>query len=210
MLAVFANIPWALVLILLPLAGGMVCFIWPRVARPVGLLTAFVVVLSVAGLGWQMQATGVYHHAVGGWGAPLGIDLYADGLSLLMLALTALVGFGVSVYSAAYFKLEYAVRFWPIWLFLLAALNALFLSADIFNLYVTSGIDGPGGRVANGVDRWQGCVEWGHALSTGNLAWVAIIPAWVLRCSITASALWTSRYLRIALMPRLRSGRHWD
>jgi formate hydrogenlyase subunit 3/multisubunit Na+/H+ antiporter MnhD subunit len=84
-----------------------------------------------------MLENGVYRHAVGGWSTPLGIELYADGLSLLMLIATALVGFGVSVYSASYFKYEDAIRFWPIWLFLLAALNALFLSADIFNLYVT-------------------------------------------------------------------------
>ena len=80
---------------------------------------------------------GVSRHALGGWGAPLGIDLYADGLSLVMLTATALVGLGVSVYSADYFQSEDAARFWPLWLFLLAALNGLFLAADIFNVYVT-------------------------------------------------------------------------
>ncbi len=54
-----------------------------------------------------------------------------------MLVATALVGLAVSVYSTAYFEREDAARFWPLWLFLMAALNALFLSADIFNLYVT-------------------------------------------------------------------------
>ncbi len=137
MMAVMSELPWAIMLIMLPLAGGMACVIWLQWVRVLGLLSALLTALSVAGLGWQMYYNGVYHHAVGGWGAPLGIDLYADGLSLLMLALTALVGVGVSIYSAAYFKFEDAVRFWPIWLFLLAALNALFLSADIFNLYVT-------------------------------------------------------------------------
>jgi formate hydrogenlyase subunit 3/multisubunit Na+/H+ antiporter MnhD subunit len=79
---------------------------------------------------------------MGGWSAPLGIELYADGLSLLMLIATALVGIGVSVYSASYFKPEDARRFWPLWLFLLAGLNALFLAADIFNLYVTLELTG--------------------------------------------------------------------
>lgn len=135
----FSQIPWALVLILLPLATGMIAFVWPRLAISLGLMTAALLILAVAGLGWQIHSIndGAYHHAVGGWGAPLGIDLYADGLSLLMLTATALVGMGVSIYSAAYFEREQALRFWPIWLFLLAALNALFLSADIFNLYVT-------------------------------------------------------------------------
>jgi formate hydrogenlyase subunit 3/multisubunit Na+/H+ antiporter MnhD subunit len=135
--AILANTTWGSVVILLPLAGGIACFLWPLVAKTIGLITVAGIALSVAGMGWQMIENGVYRHAVGGWGAPLGIDLFADGLSLLMLIMTALVGLGVSFYSKSYFKPQEATWFWPIWLFLLAALNALFLSADIFNLYVT-------------------------------------------------------------------------
>ena len=120
-----ADIPWGVVLILLPLAGGMICFLWSEMAKIIGLVTAFTVAASVTGLGYQILTHGVYRHAVGGWGAPLGIDLYADGLSLLMLSATALVGLGVSVYSTGYFKGLRSGRFWPLWLILLAALNAL-------------------------------------------------------------------------------------
>ncbi len=134
---VFKEFPWVAVLILLPLLGGIVCFLFSGIAKFTGLMTVFFTALSVLGLGWQIFDNGVYRHAVGGWGAPLGIDLYADGLSLLMLAATAFVALGVSVYSAGYFERGYSTRFWPIWLFLLGALNALFLTADIFNLYVT-------------------------------------------------------------------------
>ena len=174
--AVFAYIPWAVVLILLPLAGGMICFLWPEKSKTVGLATACAVTPSVAGLGWHILTHGVYHHAVGGWGAPLGIDLYADGLSLLMLAATALVGLGVSVYSAGYFQGDESVRFWPLWLFLLAALNALFLSADIFNLYVTLELVGlaavaltalPGGR-----DALSGAMRYLLATLLGSLAYL--------------------------------------
>ena len=131
---VLSQIPWSLLLILLPLAAGMIAFLLPRLAIPLGLMTTAMLILAVAGLGWHLHAIpgGIYQHAVGGWGAPLGIDLYADGLSLLMLTVTALVSMGVSIYAAAYFEREQALRFWPIWLFLLAAMNALFL--------------GPGGR----------------------------------------------------------------
>lgn len=161
---VFADIPWAVFLILLPLAGGIICFLFPGSARIIGLVTTFAVAVSTTGLGGQLLAHGTYRHAVGGWRAPLGIDLYADGLSLLMLAATALVGLGVSVYSTGYFKGNQSISFWPLWLFLLAALNALFLSADIFNLYVTLELMGlaavaltalPGGRDAlNGAMRY--------------------------------------------------------
>jgi formate hydrogenlyase subunit 3/multisubunit Na+/H+ antiporter MnhD subunit len=131
------TIPWAILLILLPLTGAIACFVWPRKSIISGLTCIFGVLLCVAGLAWQLFSHGVYRHAVGGWGAPLGIDLYVDGLSLIMLIITALVATGISVYSSAYFKAEDAQRFWPVWLFLLAALNALFVSADLFNLYVT-------------------------------------------------------------------------
>ncbi len=131
------DTPWGVMAIVLPLGGAMACFLWPRRALPLGLVTALGIVACVAGLGWQVVEQGAQRYALGGWGAPLGIDLYADGLSLLMLMVTAVVGLGVSVYSSSYFEHKTAAAFWPLWLFLWAALNALFLSADIFNLYVT-------------------------------------------------------------------------
>nr|MDQ2696778.1 oxidoreductase [Pseudomonadota bacterium] len=97
------------------------------------------VLLALAGLTRQLLDGGPLRYAVGGWGAPLGIDLYADGLSLLMLWMTAAVGALVSLYSLGYFRAEprQALAFWPLWLALWAGLNALYLSADLFNLYVT-------------------------------------------------------------------------
>ncbi|MCW9013145.1 MAG: proton-conducting transporter membrane subunit [Gammaproteobacteria bacterium] len=139
MQAMLTHMPFDALLILLPLAAGMLCFLWPAIARLLGILTTAAGVASVAGLGWQLQdSSGSLHHAIGGWNAPLGIGLFADGLSLLMLAATALVGFAVSIYATGYFTRRHdEIRFWPIWLLLLGALNALFLAADIFNLYVT-------------------------------------------------------------------------
>jgi len=131
------DIPWGMVAILLPLIGALLCFLWPRRAVPLGLVTAPGIVACVAGLGWQVAEHGTQSYAIGGWGAPLGIELYADGLSLLMLMVTAVVGLGISIYSTGYFERNTSAVFWPLWLFLWAALNALFLSADIFNLYVT-------------------------------------------------------------------------
>lgn len=80
-------------------------------------------------------------HAVGGWGAPLGIDLAADGLSAAMLLLTQCVALPLAVYASAYYKHKRGdatgAYFWPLAGFLIAGLNALFLSADLFNIYVT-------------------------------------------------------------------------
>jgi len=134
---ILGEVPWIVVLIILPLTGGMACFLFPTISKSLGLLTSLAVISCVWGLGWQLEEDGAQRYAIGGWGAPLGIDLYADGLSLVMVAVAALVGLGISVYSSSYFRRDKANHFWPLWLFLCGALNALFLSSDIFNLYVT-------------------------------------------------------------------------
>jgi formate hydrogenlyase subunit 3/multisubunit Na+/H+ antiporter MnhD subunit len=86
----------------------------------------------------RVVAEGPMRHRLGGWGAPLGIDLFADGLSALMLAMTAAVGGAISLYSSAYFeRARDRQAFWPIWFLLWTGLNALFLTADLFNFYVT-------------------------------------------------------------------------
>ena len=130
---------WGVVLILLPLAGALLAFLFRRVATLIGIGTAVATSFTAVALARAVIMDGTLHHAVGGWGAPLGIDLRADGLSVLMLLMTAAVGLAISLYAPAYFRDESrkAEQFWPLWLFLWTGLNALFLSADIFNLYVT-------------------------------------------------------------------------
>ncbi|MCC6070463.1 complex I subunit 5 family protein [Massilia sp. GCM10020059] len=78
-------------------------------------------------------------HAAGGWPAPLGIELVIDGLAATMLLLTQVIVLPLVIYARSYFAVhpEGSRGFWPLAGFLVAAMNALFLSADIFNLYVT-------------------------------------------------------------------------
>ncbi len=138
-----ANVPLVAWVVAVPLAGAVLSFLLRGRAAAVGWV--FAVATSAVGLtlAWQVLAFGPQRHAVGGWGAPLGIDLQADGLSALMVAVTAVVGLGVSGYATAYFAGADAHReherayFWPLWLMLWTALNGLFVAADAFNVYVT-------------------------------------------------------------------------
>ncbi len=85
----------------------------------------------------------VWRYELGGWGAPLGIDLVLDGFSVILLFATTIVVLCVTTYSAAYFKTpQQTSRFWPLWWLLVAGLNAAFLSGDAFNLYVALEIIG--------------------------------------------------------------------
>lgn len=173
---VWMDIPWAVMLIVLPLATGIMAFVWPRVAQTLALFCSLAIALAVAGLALQLWQHGVFHHVLGGWDAPLGIGLYADGLSLVLLTATALVGVGGGVYATAYFTVEEAHRFWPLWLFLLAALNALFLSADLFNLYVTLELMGLAAvaltALSGGRDALAGAMRYLLATLSGSLAYL--------------------------------------
>jgi formate hydrogenlyase subunit 3/multisubunit Na+/H+ antiporter MnhD subunit len=122
----------------LPLVAAGLCVVFPRNGHRTGFVTAVTNSVLVAMLAGVVLRHGTARMQAGGWQAPLGIELYADGLSAAMLAITALIMGAVTLYAASYIRDDAVSRyFWPLWLFLWSALNALFLAGDIFNLYVT-------------------------------------------------------------------------
>jgi formate hydrogenlyase subunit 3/multisubunit Na+/H+ antiporter MnhD subunit len=131
----FVPLVW---LILLPLLWATLSFLLgpDRGAIPAiaGLaLQLFCAVL----LAWDIAGRGPQAHLVGGWKEPLGILLIADGLSGIMLLLTQGVALPLAIYARSYFSRGAGPWFWPLTGFLVAGMNALFLSGDLFNLYVT-------------------------------------------------------------------------
>jgi len=123
--------------VLLPLL--MACFVHvlaDRFARPLqwmGGLAMTALVLALVAHDAPMRAL------LGGWEAPLGIELVADRLAKALLVFTLVVYAAVLPYAESYFaqKPVEARRFRPLAWLLWAACNAAFLSNDLFNLYVT-------------------------------------------------------------------------
>lgn len=138
----FLAQPWGLWAVVLPMAAACVAFLAPRLALRSGLVTAVLMpLLAVAAIA-QVRTFGSVVHVLGGWPAPLGITLRLDGPAAVLLTTAALVGLVISLYAAGYFSSALDEQgksryFWPLWLFLWGAFNALFLSRDLFNLYVT-------------------------------------------------------------------------
>jgi formate hydrogenlyase subunit 3/multisubunit Na+/H+ antiporter MnhD subunit len=151
---------------MLPLVAAIGAFALPRAARSIGSATSLALVPLTGVLASMVWRGGELTQSVGGWAAPLGIQLRADGMAVLLLLMVSVVGMLVSVYARDYFGPSRAStagsearHFWPLWLFLLASLNALFLSRDAFNLYVALELNGlsavalvalAGGRAALG------------------------------------------------------------
>ncbi len=137
---------WIVGPILLPLLAAALAFAAPPRARPwlaaAGVLGAL---LTAALLAAHLPAAGPLHYRVGGWPSPLGVLLVADGLSLTLVLTTSAIVAAATSYAAAYLHPapdapghpSAAPHFWPLWLFVCAALNAVFLAGDLFNAYVT-------------------------------------------------------------------------
>jgi formate hydrogenlyase subunit 3/multisubunit Na+/H+ antiporter MnhD subunit len=131
-----------LVLLLGPLAGAMAAIaLTGRAARMAAAAAIAATLMAAILLVARVLTQGVLRLEPGGWAPPLGIALEADGLSAVLLVMTALVMTAVGL--AARHALapdtagpRAAFGFWPLMLLLWSALNAVFLSRDLFNLYV--------------------------------------------------------------------------
>jgi len=144
----FDDPTWTVLPVILPLSAAIFCFLFRRLAVAIGITASLANGIAVTMIIRQLLLYGPSRYNIGGWAAPLGIGLRTDGPGVLMLAMTAATGFGITLYARGYFLFRIATPkridrherqeqfFWPLWMMLWAALNGQFLANDIFNLYV--------------------------------------------------------------------------
>jgi len=126
-LPVFVAIPLATAF-LLPIFGKKGKAIATVLAN---LATISLVVLAVASIGQSR----VYE--IGKWSIPLGINLVLDGLSSLLLLAISVVSAGAMLFSARYME-QYTAKskYLSLFMLMVAGMNGVVLSGDIFNLFV--------------------------------------------------------------------------
>ena len=131
--------------ILLPVAGILASFAlggrnaerFALGSAPLALAIAIAILAEV----WRSGRPVVY--AIAGLSPPLGIALRADGVSAVMLVATALIIPAAGLFARAGFATEAGTResrkaftFWLLLQAISAALAIIFVSGDLFNLYV--------------------------------------------------------------------------
>jgi len=95
------------------------------------LVTISLLVFAVASIG----KTEVYE--IGKWSIPLGINLVLDGLSSLLLLAISVVSAAAMLFSARYMEQYTAkAKYLSLFLLMVAGMNGVVLSGDIFNLFV--------------------------------------------------------------------------
>ncbi len=127
-------------LVLVPLAAACLVLVLPGRLRwlsvAAGLLPMVPAMVLLTG---ELLHEGPLRLAVGGFDAPLGIVWHLDELSAVMLWLNVTLALLVGLHAAVRYRVsdQSGQRFWLLWLLLAGSMNALLLSADLFNLFVT-------------------------------------------------------------------------
>ncbi len=138
------DLTWLVPLpVVLPLTGaGLALALWrhARAQRVISLAALTLTLVASLALLWQADSGPLVVDA-GGWSAPVGVNLVADRLAALMLAVSSAVTLAVLVYSLAQGVADGdeetpVAIFHPTYLVLAAGVAIAFLSGDLFNLYV--------------------------------------------------------------------------
>lgn len=126
--------------VVLPMLAGALCMLaWRHLrfqrvfalAGCLGQLAAALLILQRS-LDGQVQLL-----ATSAWPAPFGIVLVADGLSAVLVLMTALTGLASAVYALpTVARADEQAGFFPLMQLVLAAVAGAFLTGDLFNLYV--------------------------------------------------------------------------
>ena len=134
------------VLVVLPLLGGAAALAAklppvarrPAAARALVLVTPLGLAAGAAALAVLfpiIRGGEVLHYALGGWPAPLGIVLAMDGLAWISSALVYGLSFLIALYALSY--RSYGAEFFVFYALLVGGMQAVVLTTDIFNLFVS-------------------------------------------------------------------------
>ena len=122
-----------------------------------GLTTLTLFVLSIVALKAH-NMYGVLTYDVGSWKPPIGIGMVLDGFSVFMLVTMNLVAFCIAIYSVNYMeKFTSKWKFYTLFLLMIAGMNGVVATGDMFNLFVFLEIAAVASYalVAYGVDRHE-------------------------------------------------------
>lgn len=123
--------------ILVPLGMGIAALIRFRRIRRTIVFAGTAINLLVCFLLLAIAAGGVQVSQMGGHPAPYGISIVVDTLSAIMLAVTSVIAFAMTLFSHATIDANRErFAYYPLFGFLLMGINFAFMTGDLFSLYV--------------------------------------------------------------------------
>ena len=129
--------------VVIPLASAFIMAILGRLIKNIGKVIVIVELLFLICLTlfFMLKSQGTLVYRVGGFpdvgDIPIAIYMVMDGLSKLLLLIISAVGFLTALYSVSYTR-EYTAerKFYILFSLMIAGMNGIVISGDIFNIYV--------------------------------------------------------------------------
>lgn len=124
--------------LVVPLLTGISALIrYREVRRTVVVAGMFINMIVCLIILFQLRNGGIYVSQMGGHPAPYGISIVIDSLSAILLAVTSIIAFAITLYSLGTIDANRErFAYYPLLAFLLMGINFSFLSGDLFTLYV--------------------------------------------------------------------------
>jgi multicomponent Na+:H+ antiporter subunit D len=127
--------------VIVPLGAAFLISLFGKRIRNFGDILANLGTLSLLILSLHsvqlVNAHKILVYKMGGWIPPIGICMVLDGLTSFMLVTVNLVSFLVAIYSISYME-RYTDknRFYTLFMLLVAGMNGIIITGDLFNLFV--------------------------------------------------------------------------
>lgn len=127
--------------VILPLAGAFLTSLIARRVRMLPDILGNIVTLALSCFSIIAvkitAAEGTLVYSVGSWKPPIGIAMVLDNLTSFMLVTVNVVAFAISIYAINYME-KYTAKwkFYTLFLLMLAGMNGVVITGDLFNLFV--------------------------------------------------------------------------
>ncbi|HSG29159.1 MAG TPA: proton-conducting transporter membrane subunit, partial [Candidatus Krumholzibacterium sp.] len=121
----------------IPLGMAFLNLLLTKISKKVSDLLAFLAVACLALMSVMMLFQEPFSYSLGNWKPPFGILLVSDGLSSLLLVIINVIGLLALIYSMKYMTSYTAKpKFYTLFLLMIAGMNGVVITGDMFNLYV--------------------------------------------------------------------------
>ncbi len=121
----------------IPLGMSFLNLILTKFIRGISAGLTLLTVLFMGWLAFQFLGHPAFHYTMGGWAPPLGISLVWDALSQLLILIISVISLAVTLFAIPYMQ-QYTARnkFYSLYLLMIAGMNGVVLTGDLFNLFV--------------------------------------------------------------------------
>jgi len=132
---------WLPLFIAIPLGGAILSLPLGKLNRKLppwlALVVSLYLLLTALLLYFIKSPEAISVYRIGGWAAPLGINLVLDGLSQMLLLVVSLIACLVTIYSMVYME-RYTgkEKYFTLYQLMLVGMNGVVLTGDLFNLFV--------------------------------------------------------------------------